>query len=383
MNILLVNSISEKQKQLTIGGVEYHRMQCPHVVLKRLYPEYDFLMTTHDHLLEGQLNDILSQTDLVIFSRSISSLHQIDAVCDKLERLNIPFGLDLDDYWHLPEAHISYRHYKEFKTAEYTEKSIQRSHFVTCTTPILAEEIMRLNKNVYVIENGIDTETWTQNKKPSNRLRFGFTQGNTHYNDIKLISDSVVTSLRDSEFYDKAQVVLAGYQQEARKGLSVQTEIECLLTDNLRAIKKEKIHYKQLRNLSMAEKKKYSYRRVWSKDVFEFHKIYDEIDVSVVPLEVNKFNSCKSELKMLEAGFKDCAVMVSHVNPYTILATDKNSFDLNKKSFYEWSKYLLRNPNALADSKAQLREDVERHDLKHLTEKRHNLYKQFKKQKVA
>jgi len=121
------------------------------------------------------------------------------------------------------------------------------------------------------------------------------------------------------------------------------------------------------------------YVRKWAVDVSVFGNVYDDIDISVVPIIKNEFNSCKSELKMLEASAKDCAVICHHNNPYLNLATDKNSFDLNKKRFREWAKILLNNPNLVADSKAQLSEDVKRYDLKLLSKKRINLYKQYTK----
>jgi myo-inositol-hexaphosphate 3-phosphohydrolase len=81
---------------------------------------------------------------------------------------------------------------------------------------------------------------------------------------------------------------------------------------------------------------------------------------------------------MLEAAAKDCAVLIHHNNPYKVLATDKNSFDLNKKTFFDWQKYLLLNPNDVHDRKEQLKQDVKRYDIKALSEKRHDIYQQYK-----
>jgi glycosyltransferase involved in cell wall biosynthesis len=49
----------------------------------------------------------------------------------------------------------------------------------------------------------------------------------------------------------------------------------------------------------------------------EFGKIYEDIDVLLVPLTNNKFNRCKSELKFIEAGFTNTAVISSKVIPYS------------------------------------------------------------------
>ena len=92
----------------------------------------------------------------------------------------------------------------------------------------------------------------------------------------------------------------------------------------------------------------------------------------------NTFNNCKSELKMIEAAFKGCAFMGHNVNPYSNLMTKQNSIDLTWGNFYEWSKYILSNPNIVQDTAAQLTLDCKRFSLNLLTDKRKQLYNQYK-----
>ena len=64
--------------------------------------------------------------------------------------------MDLDDYWGPTKEHPAYqlivRENLEFKIKE----NIKRVDFVTTTTPIFAEEIAKLNKNVIILPNAID-----------------------------------------------------------------------------------------------------------------------------------------------------------------------------------------------------------------------------------
>ena len=399
MNIILVNPLNQVNGEQSIGGVEYHRMFKPNYILTSTHPESytaDSLLMTNgigegiDKSYEdGEIKFNLDQTDLVMFSREIP-----DTVAQFLNNRNIPFGLDLDDYWHLPEHHVAYEDYLKFNKSGTTVQSIRDAHFVTCTTPILAEKIKEFNKNVYVLPNGIDTtdEAWQPNKTESKRLRFGFTGGNTHHIDLGMIAPSVRKAFTDVKFYSKAQVLMAGhrpYKQEVTHtgkgvqfhgdGIIVEQYCENILTDNLNCLKGwDKYRHDLFYNLP-TEEKNAPYRRVGIIPVQEFGYLYNDIDICVAPLLDNEFNSCKSELKMLEAGFKDCAIMLHHVKPYTLLATDKNSFDLCKKSFYEWARILINNPNLVADTKAQLREDVKPYDLKLLSEKRNEVYQKYKK----
>jgi hypothetical protein len=376
MNILLINNIFKTEGRTMVGGVEYHRMVQPHKVLRRHFPEYDFIMSSS---LESAGEEVLNQTDLVIFSRMIP-----EGASEKLNELNKPFGLDLDDWWYLPKSHISFQDYEQFEIPKKTVASIRDAYFVICTTPILAEKIQPINENVIVIENGIDSEdeVWKPRKVSSSRLRFGFTQGNSHYEDIKSISDSVSSCYKDLDFYKNAQIVYCGFYGEDMSWRKVTMEqiFELMLTENHKALRLYKDYLVDLgtfkKNLNDSD---YPYKRKWAVDVDVFGNVYNEMDIVIAPLIKNEFNSCKSELKMLEAGFKDCAIMLNHVEPYTLLATDENSFDLNKKTFREWTRIILRNPELVAEKKAQLRKDVERYDLKHLSKKRNELYKKYKK----
>lgn len=65
------------------------------------------------------------------------------------------------------------------------------------------------------------------------------------------------------------------------------------------------------------------YKRVWSKYIKdgEYGKIYEDIDILLVPLTDTKFNSMKSNLKFVEAGFTNTAVIASNVAPYSDYGT--------------------------------------------------------------
>lgn len=382
MNILLIHDFIKNGEGVTYNAVNYYRMQKPLEVLKRLY--------NVDYVTADSLNavhpGILMQTDMVLFSRVIHP-----GAAEKLNKLGITFGLDLDDYWHLDEDHILTAHYAKNKIPQLIIDSIKAAQFVTCTTEVLADQIKEFNKNVYVIENGIDTsdETWQPNKTPSKRLRFGFTQGETHMADMLLISDDVARSFKDIKFYNKAQVVLAGFRvqtemnrtgtsSEFKRG-SVQIGYERILTNNLKTLNYPE-YVKALKSLQDVDGTDKPYRRLWSRDVGKFGTVYDDMDISVVPLRNNLFNACKSNIKMLEAGFKDCGVIVSNVSPYTPLATKENSFLLSEKNFFEWQRFILNNPNALEDKKAQLKEDVQPYSLDLLSKKRFDIYESCKHQ---
>lgn len=343
-----------------------------------MYPEVEY--ATADSPLVS--DEIYKQYDLVLFSRVI---YEVEKTSARLNKLGIPFALDLDDYWFLPEEHLLYKHYTTNGVSKRIIDSVKAAHFVTCTTEILASKIRELNPNVYILPNGIDAEdpVWFPSKIESKRIRFGFTQGETHAPDIQLVAKDVARSFSSPSFYNRAQIALAGFRLQTERlttmsgtknvQTSVQIAYERMLTNDLKAIL-DKQYVFDLMKLEKPDGTNKPYRRIWSKEVGQFGTVYDEIDVSVVPLKDSEFNSCKSNIKMLEAGFKDCAVMVSEISPYTPLATKANSFLLSEKSFFEWQRFILTNPSIIEDKKEQLKEDVQKYSLQNLSKERKEVY---------
>lgn len=404
MKILLVNNSQ-------IGGVEYYRMMMPCHILSLNNPEFQFDSIEAQQIREDELilksvevydpetetqkeqkgervitDEYLKRYDLIHFCRQIV-FYQDRKLLDRIKRLGIPFGLDLDDFWHLPEYHIIYNDYKKFNTPNLVIQSIKEAHFVTCTTPILAREIEKYNKNVFIIENGIDTnqESWQPDLKKKERLRFGFYQGATHYEDLLIASTSVREIFKSEKLKDKYQIVLAGFDGPAKdsKGIypSMAMCYESVLTEGLKHVNP---NYKNYLGKFLEEGNfnyiNENYFRIWKIPVDDWGYAYKFADVSVIPLLNNRFNRSKSELKLIEAGVKGKAVIVSDTQPYKLLATEKNSFLAKKPiDFYNQIKYCIKNPNAVQDKSEQLREDVlAKYTLEKLTDKRKELYLTYK-----
>lgn len=374
MKVLLVHSFDiEDDGQPKFNAISYHRMNKPHQVLSRLYPDCEVIHTPTPRDLS---DEFLSNFDLVLFLRFIDLEDNIDNVINQLKRLGIPFGVDTDDYWYLPENHIAQKSYIDNKLTEVIIKSLKSADFVICTTPILQDKIKELNKNVYIIENGIDPEdiSWQPNKKESDRIRFGFLQGSTHINDLYLINHDVVKSLESNQFKDKGQIALAFYYKNGEP--SIYVGYEKILTNHLQVLD---FDYRRELILNNKDGVNHPYRRLPFKPVHEFGELYNEFDISVCPLENNLFNSCKSELKMIEAGFMGCAAMVSNVNPYSLIATKDNSFMFSERNFFYWSRYILNNPIAVKEKTEALKETVKKYDLRTLAKKRYELYNLIKR----
>jgi glycosyltransferase involved in cell wall biosynthesis len=366
--ILLVHSFEVEDDKPKFNAISYHRMNKPHQVLSRLFPEFEVVHTPRAVELS---DEFLLNFELVLFLRYIDLLNNIDPIVSQLKRLGIKFGVDTDDYWVLSKNHLAAKAYEENKLTEAIIKSLKVCDFVICTTPILQDKIKELNKNVYIIENGIDTEdsSWQIRKNPNDRIRFGFLQGSTHIHDLYLISHDVVKSLKSPLFKEKGQIALAFYYKHGEPSITV--GYERILTDSLSVLD---ARYRNNLILGNTDNSSQPYKRLPFRPVHEFGEMYNDIDISVSPLEDNEFNACKSELKMIEAGFMGCAAMVSNVNPYSLICNKDNSFMFSERDFFYWSRYILNNPNCVEDKKAALKETVAKYDLRLLAVKRKELY---------
>jgi len=100
-----------------------------------------------------------------------------------------------------------------------------------------------------------------------------------------------------------------------------------------------------------------------------------------VPLVNNFFNSMKSELKIVEAGFMRKAAIVSDVEPYRSLLTDSNCLKVSVKP--HWKKRmqrLINNPRQAEDLGEALYETVkDKFDLIQVTRRREQFYKSILK----
>jgi hypothetical protein len=102
------------------------------------------------------------------------------------------------------------------------------------------------------------------------------------------------------------------------------------------------------------------------------------IDVSLVPLISNKFNSLKSELKLFEASVFERAVIASNVPPYKPFLKNKVNCLISefRTDWFKNIKYLIKNPDAVKEYGKQLNHDMQKHfNYEKITKYRAEIYK--------
>ena len=162
-------------------GVGKFRSVDPHIFLQNLYGN-EFHV---DIVYEPSYDDInfWRQYQIVVFHRSIGNdFDRANALIRMLEAFGIVTVCDIDDYWMPGKEHPIHDIIKVHKINEKIMANLKVSKYVTTTTTIFADEIKKLNKNVFVFPNAINPNE-PQFKEPtpeSDRLRVGWLGGSSH-----------------------------------------------------------------------------------------------------------------------------------------------------------------------------------------------------------
>lgn len=309
-----------------IGACQFFRQIHPHENFSK-----DFKIT-YRHVLDIIPNKELTSYQLVQIHKSMVTVDFLR----KLKGLQIPSIVDFDDYWNLPTTHTLYKHYLRENTSKELLEVLKLADYVSVTTNRLAEEVRKQNKNVYVLPNAIDPQNhYAQkiNMTQSYNMQIGYLGGSTHINDVELIrglNNKLVNSGLDYTFN------LFGYKHDT----AYQRYAE-IITSKAKYTENLQLHA--------------------PLPVPEYLVLYNMVDVALAPLCKNKFNSLKSELKLIEAGTFKIPVIASGVDPYKgIIRHRKNGLIAdNKSDWFRHTRFFIKNPKAVKDFGNQLHTDIQ------------------------
>jgi glycosyltransferase involved in cell wall biosynthesis len=386
-------------------GVGKFRSVDPHIFLQNLYGD-DFHI---DIIYDPSYDDMnfWKQYQIVSFHRSIGTdFEKAHELIQKLNSMDIITICDIDDYWMPGKEHPIHDIIKFHKINEKITANLKISKYVTTTTTLFADEIKKLNKNVFVIPNAINPNE-PQFKEPtleSDRLRIGWLGGSSHLHDIELLNESFGKLIK---YKDNLQYVLCGFdtrgsvteinsqtgehtKRDIRPEETVWAQYEKIFTQDYKIIsenyKKYLTNYNQE---SFKDEINESYLRVWTKPVTSYAKNYSKFDVSLAPIKNHMFNRMKSQLKVIEAGFYKKALIASNIGPYTLDLkhclkngefVDGNAMLVDEnRNHSDWAKNiekLIKNPNLVTDMGERLYETVkDKYDLNIVTKTRAEFYK--------
>jgi glycosyltransferase involved in cell wall biosynthesis len=386
-------------------GVGKFRSIDPHIFLQNLYPEDFHIDIVYDVAYDDL--EFFKKYQIVSFHRSIGpDFERANQLILKLNELGIATVGDIDDYWMPGKEHPIHDVIRFNKINEKIVANLKIAKYVSTTTSLFADEIMKMNKNVVVFPNAINPKE-SQFKEPtpeSDRLRIGWLGGSSHLHDLQLLDQSFS---KLGSISDKLQYVLCGFDTRGTV-----TEINSQTGEHVKRnitpeetvwASYEKIFTQKYTTISEDYKKfleKYvqesypnendeAYIRVWTRPVQSYAKNYSKFDVSLAPIKNHMFNRMKSQLKVIEAGFYKKAIIASNVGPYTLDLkhcldhgnfVDGNALLVDEnRNHSDWAKFidkLVKNPNMVKDMGERLYETVkDTYDLNVVTKARAEFYK--------
>jgi len=273
------------------SGVGYHRQMLPLMNMKDVYVLFtDFI---NDEVLERGF-------DIVMVNRFAYGVPYL-AMIDFRKRYGFKLVVDIDDYWILDPWHILYH---SFPTKDIVAH-IKAADLVTCTHEGLRRRIQPLNKEVEILPNALPygRDQFTDHRIPGsqmsekvapNAVRFVYAGGVTHERDIAILRYPLQRVANDIVLKKRLHFIMCGYDD------SNPTATEAwhrMIADYLVGFKMPGY----VRGPLMPD---------------QYMAFYAEADATLAPLVPSTFNSCKSNLKVLEAGAKRIPIIVSNTPPY-------------------------------------------------------------------
>ena len=155
-------------------GVSYFRSTIPHIKLEEYYPDNFYIDIDYEPKIDD--DEYLKQYDLIHYHRTLGDYDNLEEVLNRCDRLGIVTIMDIDDHWSPGPNHPAWELIKQGELDKKIARNLNISRNVITTTPIFAEEIKRLNKNVFVLPNAINPEEkqYISNVEKSDRIRIGW-----------------------------------------------------------------------------------------------------------------------------------------------------------------------------------------------------------------
>lgn len=339
------------------SGVDYHRLLMPHMRMADLYPEN---VVAQINEVDSAEIEFLKTFDIVVLNRFVSRTGAIEATIRKLSEAGVKIVVDLDDDYIIPEWHILHAASKQDKHAQKIIQGLKAAALVTTTHEGLAKTIQTDTGQTKIacIPNGINPEADQFKLKPPTwrEVRFGWSGSVTHCEDVLLMYEGLLSMYKNESIRDKFCVVYGGFNPQDQYCVAINSMMSA------RGVAKEKNYV----TWPVAKSNEYA-------------MFYDRINVALIPLRDNRFNNNKSNLKLLEAGFKKKAVIISDVQPYSpMLKHGVNCLVVkHKNDWYRNMMYLINNPELITSLGEQLYQDVQTHHIDNIATLRYQTYKKL------
>ncbi len=250
---------------------------------------------------ETTKNPFLLKSDVIVLQRAKNeeAISFIQGL--RSEDKKVVYETD-DDLWHIPPDN-NFKSFYQPQQLRIMEKIIASCDAVTVSTEPLAEQIRKFNKNVHVLPNSMEFDSWMDDKQEKgDQIRIGWAGGHQHNCDLK-VCHHVLLEIAE-RYKNKIQLVFMGMMPDDFMGIAE--------------------HYPFIPyQLYMGELQRL------------------KLDIGVLPLAENRFNHSKSSIKYVEFSALHIASIASPVYPYlNTIIHNETGLIVKKNRYGEWIKAL-------------------------------------------
>lgn len=239
------------------SGSRYWRLEDPFKYLR----QRGFDAYTYD----GGINKLIGNLADVFVLQSCTDKNGIALLYQLQQERGKKIVVECDDYLELNEDSPFKKDHEIYDAKFVITQTMKIADMITTTTPYLAKQLKKYNKNIVVLPNYVDMDRWILPYLPneSGKIRIGWAGSITHLEDVRIIVEPIRRICRE---FKNVQLVVIG---DPRVG----TLFEGLPVETMLGVPFE----------------------AWPAKLFSMR-----LDIGLAPLRDTLFNKCKSNIKWIE-----------------------------------------------------------------------------------
>lgn len=327
------------------NAVFYYRVELPAMKLWENYVDFDVAVNLSVSKID------IERSSVIVVNRFLEG--QLNLV-KHIQQMGKKVVFDIDDLltYLSPVNPLSVLYANPRVQDELTEL-ISRADLVTTTTQVLRNEMKMYNSNIVILRNKIDLASPVWNiPKPKKRdgdpVVVAYIGGSTHKYDLTSVSSAIFNTCSKPNVLFR----LCGYSKGGKK---------IIVDESGRVIRQEDVKESVWDEITkMFSGLGDNLQVVPSKELPDYPQFFSDVDILIAPLEDNRFNRAKSELKVIEAGAYSIPVVCSDVEPYKIIENGVDGFIAGSSSkFGKYINRLIGDGNLRREMGSALRKKIE------------------------
>ena len=241
----------------------------------------------------------LDWSDVIVFQRAAS--RQTLAIVERAQAAGKKVVFEIDDYLdEIPKYNPARYQVAKTNLVERSHHMMAAADLVTVSTRYLAGVYGPLARRTAVLPNCVNVEHW-QEQGPfvarDDRVLVGWAGSNSHWEDVALVAPALIELSKE---HPQMWLQRGGYSGPDFRMLPTGQAVEA---DPLETVLER---FPNNRRFNVG----------WEPHPYDLGKYLGHVHVAIAPLRYSTFNSCKSNVKILEAGVCRVPTVATEIECY-------------------------------------------------------------------